>query len=344
MEKRSTFGVEVVRMNMKFLIAGYGSIGRRHLNNLIALGEKDLLLYRTHQSTLPDSEIKDIPVETSIEAALAHHPDGVIIANPTALHLDVAIPAAEAGCTILMEKPISHQLEGIDKLKKALEKGGGKFLTGFQFRFNPGLQQAEGWLKAGRIGRVISAHASWGEYLPAWHPWEDYRKSYTSRSDLGGGVVNTLSHPLDYMYWLLGKIESVGAVTSNLGLNLEVEDTADIEMRFTSGALGSVHLDYLQRPPEHTLKIVGSEGTITWDNATTVARLYSAQKGKWEEVQPPAGFERNVMFLEETRHFMEVVRGQADPLCTFEDGVAALELAQAVYKSARDGCLVKFTC
>lgn len=328
---------------MKFLIAGYGSIGRRHLNNLLALGERDILLFRTHHSTLQESEIKDILVENDLGAALSHQPDAVIIANPTALHLDVAIPAAEAGCSILMEKPISHQMDGIGELKAALKKGGGRFLTGFQFRFNPGLQQVEHWLKENKIGTVVSAHACWGEYLPAWHPWEDFRKSYTSRADLGGGVVNTLSHPLDYLHWFLGDVTEVSARTSNHGLNLEVEDTAEIVLRFASNGLANVHLDYMQRPPEHTLKIVGSEGTITWDNSTTVAKLYTAHDGRWQEVLPPAGFERNQMFLAETRHFIEVVKKQAEPLCTLDDGVAALKLAQAVYQSARDGCLVKFT-
>ena len=155
---------------MRFLIAGYGSIGRRHLNNLLALGEKDVLLYRTHQSTLAVDEIKNIPVETSMEAALAHKPNALIVANPTALHLDVAIPAAEAGCSILMEKPISHQMDGIDCLEQALKSGGGRFVTGFQFRFNPGLRQIENWLKEKKIGTVVSAHVCWGEYLPGWHP------------------------------------------------------------------------------------------------------------------------------------------------------------------------------
>jgi len=77
---------------MKFLIAGFGSIGRRHLRNLLALGERDILLLRSNKSTLPEDEIAQFPVETSLEAALGHHPDAVIISNTTALHLDVAIP------------------------------------------------------------------------------------------------------------------------------------------------------------------------------------------------------------------------------------------------------------
>ena len=124
---------------MKFLIAGFGSIGRRHLRNLIELGEKDFVLLRSHHSTLPEDEIKDIPVETTVEAALSHHPDGVIIANPTALHLDVAIPAAKMGCAVFMEKPISGTPERLPELQNALRHNGGRLQMGFQFRFHPGL-------------------------------------------------------------------------------------------------------------------------------------------------------------------------------------------------------------
>ena len=108
---------------MKFLIAGLGSIGRRHFRNLIALGEKDIILLRTRKATLPDDEIAGYPVETDIhEALLKHKPDAVIVANPTALHMDIAIPAAEAGCHILLEKPISDSLDRVEELQKAAQK------------------------------------------------------------------------------------------------------------------------------------------------------------------------------------------------------------------------------
>ena len=117
---------------MKFLIAGLGSIGRRHLRNLIALGEKDIVLLRSHRATLPDEDLAGYPVETDLAAALkSHKPEAVIVSNPTALHMDVAIPAAEAGCHILLEKPVSHSLEQLDELQKAAEKSGSKILVGF---------------------------------------------------------------------------------------------------------------------------------------------------------------------------------------------------------------------
>ncbi len=327
---------------MKFLIAGFGSIGRRHLNNLRALGESDLLLYRTHHSTLPDDDIRDIPVETDLSAALAHHPDAVIVSNPSALHLDVAIPAAEAGCSILMEKPVSDSFARVDELQKALQPGGGRFLTAFQYRFHPGLRQVADWLASGEIGAPVSARADWGEYLPGWHPWEDYRQSYAARKDLGGGVVNTLCHPLDYLRWLLGEVDSLWAYTSSGSeLKLDVEDTAEIGLQFANGATASVHLDYLAQPGKHTLEIIGNSGTIQWNNASGIARLYRASDKKWLEAAPPADFERNKLFLAEMAHFIRVVKKEETPLCSLADGIAALKLTMAVHTSAKRGCLVK---
>ncbi|MEW5870896.1 MAG: Gfo/Idh/MocA family oxidoreductase [Chloroflexota bacterium] len=330
---------------MKFLIAGLGSIGRRHLRNLLALGESDVLLYRTHLGTLPDDELAGLPVETHLETALAHHPQAAIIANPTALHLDVAIPAARAGCHLLLEKPVANNLERVEELRQAVAQGSGKTLVGFQFRFHPGLVKINQLLQEAAIGRPLSARAHWGEYLPGWHPWEDYRQGYSARADLGGGVVLTLCHPLDYLRWLLGEVSALWAFTaqiSDLELGAEqgrtrsvvpVEDTAEIGLRFESGALGSVHLDYSQRPPAHRLEIVGTQGTIRWDNTDGTVHLYRAGVDHWERFAVPDGFERNHLFLAQMRHFIDIVNDRAEPLCTLEDGLQALKLALAAHES-----------
>jgi predicted dehydrogenase len=299
------------------------------MRNLLALGERDLVFFRSRRGTLPEDEIAGYPVETDLQAALAHRPQAVVISNPTALHLDVAIPAAEAGCHLLLEKPVSHSLERLDMLQAALLRGGGKALVGFQLRFHPTLRQAAGLLEDGAIGRPLSARAHWGEYLPNWHPWEDYRQSYAARADLGGGVVLTLTHPLDYLRWLLGEARVEWAAGSSLGLGLDVEDTAEIGLRFENGALGTVHLDYLQQPPTHTLEIIGTQGTLRWDNASAVLALFRAGQADWQTFAAPDGFERNMLFIEETKHFLAVARGETEPLCSLHDGIRALELALA---------------
>ncbi|MEW6649265.1 MAG: Gfo/Idh/MocA family oxidoreductase [Chloroflexota bacterium] len=324
---------------MKFLIAGYGSIGRRHLRNLIALGERDVLLYRTRRSTLPTDEIADLVTETDLEAALARRPDAVIIANPTALHLAVAIPAARQGCHILMEKPLSHSMDGIAELERALEQGGGRLLMGYQFRFHPTLRRAAGVIASGEIGRPVAARVHWGEYLPDWHPWEDYRQSYAARPDLGGGVVLTLCHPLDYLRMMLGEVSAVSAMTAALPeLELNLDAAADILLRFENDAIASLHLNYIQQPVQHTLQVIGTQGSLYWDNASGCLNWQRAGEIGFHTVQPDADFERNWMFMEQMRHFIAVARGEAQPVCTVQDGARALRLALAALESAANGC------
>ncbi len=336
---------------MKFLIAGLGSIGRRHLRNLQALGEKDIVLYRSHRSPLPEAELEGYPVETDLYAALARQPQAVIISNPTAFHLDVAIPLAQAGYHILLEKPVSHSLERIDALQMAMEKFGSRILVGYQFRFHPGLLRVKQLLENGAIGKPCSARAHWGEYLPGWHPWEDYRQGYSARSDLGGGVILTLSHPFDYLRWLFGEVDGVWAFTGRMGnLDLDVEDTAEVGLKFTSGLLASLHLDYNQRPPTHTLEVIGTEGVLRWDNADGRVALFPVTSDRfsdtsiqWQYFPPPTGFERNTLFLDEMRHFIQVVNGDANPVCSLKDGIMALKLCLAALQSAQQGKLVDIT-
>src|SRR5512133_262384 len=339
---------------MKFLIAGLGSIGRRHFRNLIALGEKDIVLLRTRKATLPDDELAGYPVETDLDEALKKHkPDAVIVANPTSMHLDVAIPAAQAGCAILLEKPVSHSLDRLDVLQDAAQKSGSKILVGFQFRYHPTLNKARELIQSGVLGKILTVHAHWGEYLPNWHPWEDYRQSYAARADLGGGVIVTLTHPLDYLRYLLGEVESLWSFNGHISpLEVKVEDVAELGLKFANGAVGGVHINYFQRPPVHRMEIVGTNGTLRWDNADGILHFHRAPAtfGSFSDnppapglqsFVPPEGFERNQLFAAQMRHFIEVVRGEQEPVCTLEDGIAALRLALAAYESQEAGHVVK---
>jgi predicted dehydrogenase len=341
---------------MKFLIAGLGSIGRRHFRNLIALGEKDIILLRSHRATLPDDELAGYPMETDIHEALKKHkPDAVIVANPTSLHLDVAIPAAEAGCHILLEKPVSNSLDRLDVLQKDAEKSGSKILVGFQFRYHPTLNKARELIQQGALGKILTVHAHWGEYLPQWHPWEDYRQSYAARADLGGGVIVTLTHSLDYLRFLLGEVESLWSFNGHISpLAVDVEDAAEIGLRFAGGAVGGLHLNYFQRPPVHKLEIVGTDGTLRWDNADGILHFFKmpAPFGSFSEdppapvvgtYAPPEGFERNQLFLAQTRHFVETAAGESEPRCTLADGARALRLALAAQESQRLGRVIQIS-
>lgn len=319
---------------MRFLIVGLGSIGRRHLRNLRALGEQDILLYRTHLATLPDDDLKGLPVFTDLADALAEKPDGVIIANPTAAHLGTALPAARAGATLLIEKPVSHTMQGLAELREALALNHARAMVGFHFRYHPVLREIRQILTEGSLGWTLSGRAHWGEYLPGWHPWEDYRASYAARADLGGGVTNTLSHPFDYLRWMLGELTYVNAALGKLSdLEFDVEDNTDALLEFANGARVSVHLDYYQQPPSHTLDLTCEGGRILWDNASGSARVLFADDQAAREIPPPEGFERNDMFLAEMADFIRLCRGADFEYCSLEDGIRVQQIVAAVRQS-----------
>jgi predicted dehydrogenase len=325
-----------VHRSDEILIAGLGSVGRRHLTNLQALGWTNIRLFRTGRSTLPDADLDGIPVERDLDAALARRPLAVIVANPSSLHVPLALAAARAGAHLLIEKPLSHDLEGVLELETVVARQQLTTLVGFQFRFNPGLRRIKAWIDAGAIGTVVSAHVQWAESLPLMHPWEDYRVGYAARPDLGGGVLLTLCHPFDYLRWLLGEIDHVSAVEHrDETLGIAVEVSVDVSLRFARGAVGSIHLDFLQHPPDHRLVIVGTEGSVSWTQRDHAARRYG-RSTHWETAAAPEGFERNWMFLDEMRHFLACLKGDEQPLCTLRDGRNALAVTLAAKRAIAD--------
>jgi predicted dehydrogenase len=133
-----------------------------------------------------------------------------------------------------------------------------------------------------------------------------------------------------------------------------VEDVAEIGLKFSNGAIGCVHLNYVQRPPRHTLEIVGTQGTLRWDNADGVLQLqkFPAPFASYsdlppapviESISPPEGFERNQLFVSQTRHFIETARGESEPICDLEDGIMALRLALAAHRSQKTNSVIPLT-
>jgi predicted dehydrogenase len=254
-------------------------------------------------------------------------PDVVFITNPTSKHIPVALLAAKNGCDIFIEKPISNNMNNLQKLRKLVQKK--KLITyvACQFRFHPLILKIKKMIKSSSIGEIVYARAEWSEYLPEWHPWENYRIGYSARKDLGGGVILTQVHPIDYLYWFFGKIKSVKSIYAhNSDLKMNVEDLAEIILRFKNGIIGSVHVDYIQRPRVHQMTIVGLEGRIFWD-CHARKMLVTYVNGKTKIYRDPLGFVRNSMFIDEVKHFMECVKKRKNTINTLDQGIDVLEVA-----------------
>ena len=323
---------------MRALIVGCGSIGKRHLNNLRKLApQADITVWR--QYTKPSGEQELCPeanrIVYSFEDAMAVKPEIAILANPAAFHIETGLQLAKAGVSLLVEKPFSNKLEGVDTLIQLCASMGKILMVGYNMRFLPSLIFLKKMVDDGRIGKVLSIISEVGQYLPDWRPGTKYNESVSAKRELGGGVVLELSHELDYVRWLMGDVKSVNAQTGKLSnLNMDVEDVADIQLRFENGAFGSIHLDMFQRAFSRSCKLIGTEGTLIWDGVLNSIRYYSARNRSWQDAFPAQVMNRDEMFISEIQHFLECVQMGTKPLITAEDGLQVLKIVLAVKESA----------
>ncbi|MFC1989893.1 Gfo/Idh/MocA family protein [Chloroflexota bacterium] len=342
----------------KILFIGLGSIGQRHLRNLRQIcGDKvEILAYRslgrdirisenlTAESGVDLGRAYGVEIFTDYAKALEQNPCAVFITNPTGLHVETALEAAKHDCHLFIEKPLSDSLEGLEELVKLVKERNLTTLVGYQLRFHPSLKLVHRLIEECRIGQVLSVHSEFGEYLPDTHPYEDYRKGYAARSDLGGGALFSLSHELDYLYWLFGMPQRLFALGGKLSqLEMDADDTASILMECTVDGKSipvHAHLDFVQRPPSRKCYIVGEEGKISCDYSSNRVDLYTAGKKQWESFQF-TDFQRNDMFLAEIKHFIACLEGKEKPVTDINEGLKSLRIALAAKRSLESGTVVE---
>lgn len=315
-------------MSINILIIGYGSIGKRHFHNLNTLGFHNIAFLRSGKSTLDNSAISNNKIFYDIDSALKEKPDLVFITNPTSLHMVTALKIAEAGCHFFIEKPISNTLKDCNQLLKLVKEKNLITMVGFQFRFHPLLIELRSMIDKGELGKVYNATASYGEYLPNWHPWEDYKKSYSARKDLGGGVILTLIHPMDYLYWIFGDVKNVQALCEKINIiNTDVpDDVAEIILYFKSGLIAHIHLDYIQRPASHTLKVYGDSAITKIDFIKGIME-HTFIDGSIDKKELNSSFDRNKMYLDEIQHFISSVNKNKQSRIPLQTGIDVLKFS-----------------
>ena len=330
---------------LRILLVGYGSIGRRHLANLRRI-EPAAHITIWHQHSKPqDTATVPSPADCvvySLEDALDTQPNAALITNPASRHIETGLALAQQGIHLFIEKPLSNTLHGVDELLDLCRQRGLVLMVGYNFRFYRPLQVMRQALIEGRIGRIVALRAEVGQYLPDWRPGKDYRQNVSARRDLGGGAVLELSHELDYVRWLVGEIKTVSAQVGCLSdLEIDVEDTAEIILQFSNGVIGSVHLDMVDRATTRTCRIIGTEGTLTWDGMSHRVQLFSAATDTWSDLHPAKAIDRNEMYVAELRHFLDCVRGNEMPIVSGDDGRRVLEIALAAKQSSREQRVVE---
>ena len=320
------------------LIVGYGSIGKRHLENFLQFKDIRLTVY-TKRNDLQLLKKKGIKVSNSLTECLKENPDIGVIANETSLHTPIAIKLAKEGLDLFLEKPLSNSLKDIEKLRAIVKKN--KLITqmGCNLRFHPCIKKIKNLIEQQKIGKIISAQVQCCSYLPDYHRWEDYRKSYAARKDLGGGVILTQIHEIDYMYWFFQEVENVISMSGKFSeLDVTAEDYAPSLLKFKNKIIGELHLDYFQRPEFRSCKIRGTKGEIYWDSVDNCVDVFNMNKKRWE-TKFDSGFSNNLdtysSYVEELKHFLKCVKRRKETINDLEQGVTTLKIALAIKKASK---------
>lgn len=247
-------------------VLGLGSMGCRHLENALALGLEIVGFDQDRERGAEVAATFGVHAASSRAEAL-ESADAVIIASPSAAHIDDLGAALDAGCHVLAEKPFADRTDGLGTLLTRAELAGLNVAVGQNLRFHPAVARAHTRLAEGKIGPVLSAVSVGASYLPDWRPGQDYRKNYAA-DPRAGGVIFDWVHEIDMLAHLLGRAVVEGAAaTSGQHLDIPSDEQAGLVLRHTGGALSTVLLSYVVRPAVRRTMLLGPDGGMEIDIA-----------------------------------------------------------------------------
>ena len=286
------------------LVIGAGSIGERHVRNLRTLGVGQITVLRSRRLPLRTLAEEQLTVVTSFDEAMQYQPEAAVICTPTSMHLEQTIECLKRGLSVLVEKPLSHTPKGLDELLTHAKQAGRFVQVGYMMRYHPLLLRVKTMVDEAAYGGLVHASSHWGEYLPNWHPWEDYRESYAARKDLGGGAGLTLSHDLDVALWLLGGDAGAGKVVRSHGSSLEtdVDVAVDVLLKNTQGQIAHVHQNFFERVARRTYTYLFDEARVEVDFFTNSLSISKVEHEP--EVVTLPNFDRNDLFVDQSRDFL----------------------------------------
>lgn len=323
----------------RLLVVGLGSIGQRHIRIAKDLLPELQIAVLRHQKCDSESDKDILKCFTNIDDAISFQPQAAVIANPATHHIDIAMKLAKAGVHLLIEKPISHESNGVTKLIELCNENNLVLQVGYNLRFLPSLQKFRGLLQTGVIGRQLSVRAEMGQYLPSWRPNTDYRKGVSARKELGGGVLLELSHEIDYLMWLFGNVEWIeSSISIQSDLDINVEDTAHLIMGFAEDNIGkrlvaNLSLDFIRHDTTRICTVIGEKGTLRWDAVAGIIELFEQDSNCWQEIYRHIA-KRDDSYFAEWQNFLASIEGAESPFVNGEDALAVLSIIETIIEES----------
>lgn len=309
----------------RILITGFGSIGRKHFQNVLhLLPEAEIALLRTVGPSVSNPGIA--ACFHSMEEALEFHPDAAIIASPSTQHEDQALALMQRVGKLLVEKPLAASLEAAIHIRDlALEKKT-RLILGYNLRYFKPLRIFRDLLIQEKYGKMHRLECHVGQHLSSWRLGEDPTLSVSSRKELGGGVFRELSHEIDYCLWICGSPSKVqGRASRHLDYG-NVEDCADVWLEFACGSHASIHLDMIDRVTRRNARAVCEQATMEFDFLSSLIRV----NGEVLDLGTVTPIQET--YLDELKDLFG--SGEMSPAASSADGVAVLDVVERAEKSA----------
>ncbi len=329
------------RVIKKVLIVGLGSIGKRHLEVIKDFLPTIEVIALRHNLENCKKKKNDVDFSyNNIDDAILQKPDIAIITNPASEHVSTAIKLAKEGIHLLIEKPLSNDLNNIDDLLKLCFSKNIKLMTGYNLRFLPCLLFLKEQVEEKKIGKILSIQAQVGQNLKHWRPGSDYTSGVSARKDLGGGVLLELSHEIDYLIWIFGKVNWVmGSLSHQSNLKIDVEDTANILMGLKAKAFNNndidviLRMDFTRHDHFRNLTIIGEQGTLSCDLLEGKVDHYCHKSRSWKNIFLNKT-ERNFTFLAQIKSFIRSIEDDTSPQIEGKDGQRVLKVIDAIRNSS----------
>ena len=332
---------------MKFLIIGLGSMGKRRIRNLQYLKVKDIIGFDLREDRRKEAEEKyRIKTFENFKKAMNQNPDVFIISTPPNLHTKYALIAAKNNKHFFMEASVVS--EGMKELIKGCKNKEIVAAPSCTMRFYPAPKEIKRIIDNGKIGKPLAFTYHSGQYLPDWHPWEDYRTFYVARKETGA-AREIVSFELVWLTWIFGEIEKISCFKDKLSnLDVEIDDTYQILMKFKNKVFGHMMVDVISRVADRSMKIFGEGGVIFWDWGSKI-KVYNAQNKKWTEYEEGEGksvegYEKKIKeepYIEEMKTFIKAIKGEIEYPYTLEEDLRILRLLENAEKSSNEGTHVK---
>ncbi len=322
--------------NIKLFVVGAGSIGKRHVRNAISLGISPDNIISLDKRDDRLEEVRELGVKNlfkDFDIAIKENFDAAIICSPTSMHIEQSLKLAKLNKHLLIEKPLDSKLDGSEELLKISESNKLTIMIAYIFRFSPTIKFIKQKLQEKIIGKILYFRGEFSEYLPDWHPYEDYRTFYMASKDQGGGSILDQCHIMDLCHYLIGEFSSVMAINTKVSsLEIKADDISELLVRHKNGVLSSIHTDIFGRSHKKSIEIKGEEGNIRWNFYNNEVEIYQSNNKKIEKF---SDFNKdfNNCYIEELKAFITSFTDKKKSPIPLKDGIDTMKLILAAEKS-----------